>query len=72
MQGVTKLLALPREELAIEIIERVFAPKGHATSFMFAVYRGLSLEKKTLRCRLISEYDNLCRHTTTAGATLVR
>jgi hypothetical protein len=30
-EGVTKLLALPREELAIEIIERVFAPKGYTT-----------------------------------------
>jgi hypothetical protein len=27
-EGITKLLALPREELAIEIIERVFAPEG--------------------------------------------
>jgi hypothetical protein len=27
-EGVTKLLALPRGEMAIEIVERVFAPKG--------------------------------------------
>jgi hypothetical protein len=32
-EGVTNCSRCPGEELAIETIERVFAPEGHRTSF---------------------------------------